>query len=319
MECDESPITTLPLELLVMILKIAAEYFPSWVTTKFVCHQWREVHQLTRLVGCRNFICGKFVYYSVREAHITLLEWAKDNGCPFRQDLFMNCVYNIGAKHGKLQTLQWLGVHNSTVFRQNTMPIDGETWANAAYSGNLELLEWLLEIGCPRGRVHSQHPETLSTLPCSYAAGNGQSNAFDWLVEHGFEWDNSWDMSAYCHAARNGHLEMLNHLLSHGKPAKISCRFVLDAAYRGHTNVLEWGRDHSPDGELHHQDCISNSINSFDLICGRIMPADSIRWCIENNLVRYEEVAETLEKRKEHDLIAWAVERESRLGSPMVE
>ena len=64
-----------------------------------------------------------------------MLEWARENGCPWDSDACM-----FAAQEGNLSTLQWL--------RAKGCPWDERVCRCAALGGHLEVLRWARENGC---------------------------------------------------------------------------------------------------------------------------------------------------------------------------
>ncbi len=92
--------------------------------------------------------------------------------------------------------------------------------------GNLPLLKWLREQGCPWNKN-----------TCSYAAERGQLEVLKWAREHGCPWD-----EYTCHlAAREGHLELLKWAHENGSPTnKLPNSLVFIPASR---EMREWAHE----------------------------------------------------------------------------
>ncbi|KAK3289193.1 hypothetical protein CYMTET_3354 [Cymbomonas tetramitiformis] len=98
----------------------------------------------------------------------------------------------------------------------------------AASQGNLEVLQWAREHGCP-----------WDASTCQYAAAGGHLEVLQWAWEHGCPWDAS---TCYGAAAAGGHLEVLQWAREHGCPW--DARTCAYAAAGGHLEVLQWAREH---------------------------------------------------------------------------
>src|SRR5207302_593118 len=71
----------------------------------------------------------------------------------------------------------------------------------AASNGNLKMLQWLREKGCP-----------WDASTCSYAAQGGHLEVLQWARDQGCP----WDASICAYAANAGHLEILRLLREYG-------------------------------------------------------------------------------------------------------
>ncbi len=107
------------------------------------------------------------VFHSKKKSpggHLSLLQWARENACPWNQD---TCA--LAAKGGHLPLLQWA--------RENGCPWDEYTCALAAKGGHLPLLKWARENGCP------WNEET-----CGWALVKGHQEIFEWARANGAPW-----------------------------------------------------------------------------------------------------------------------------------
>jgi hypothetical protein len=73
---------------------------------------------------------------SLMEWHLSVLQWARENGCPWDED-----ICSAAAKGGHLSVLQWA--------RENGCKWNEWTCSQAASGGHLEVLQWASENGCP--------------------------------------------------------------------------------------------------------------------------------------------------------------------------
>ena len=98
-----------------------------------------------------------------------------------------------------------------------------EACSYAAGGGNREVLEWLLNTGCPW--------EATTT---SASASGGHLEVVKWLRNHGCPW-NTWTCA---YAAEGGHLAVLQWAREHGCPWSLdTCDY---AAMAGQLEVLQW-------------------------------------------------------------------------------
>ncbi len=103
---EEDAFGVLPNELVALIL--IQHVPPIWhVLCQFVCHRW---HLLLRQVCSRPVVRKLFTNEAAREGHLEVLQWARDQGCPW----------------------------------------DKWTCASATQGGHLEVLQWAIEQGCPK-------------------------------------------------------------------------------------------------------------------------------------------------------------------------
>ena len=122
------------------------------------------------------------------------------------------------AERGHLSTLKHL-------HRQGLMRFTAEVCAKGAGSGNLELLKWMRENGCPWDK-----------FTCSAAAHGGQLEVLQWARANRCPWD---EYTCTC-AARRGNLQLLQWLRANGCPwDTYTCAW---AAEGGHLEVLQWAR-----------------------------------------------------------------------------
>jgi hypothetical protein len=130
-------------------------------------------------------------------------------------------LYNVlpmkAAKTGQLEVLQWL--------RENGCPWDEYTCHHAAEGGHLEVLQWLRANGCP-----------WNASTCGSAAEGGQLEVLQWLRANGCPWDEC----TCAEAAGGGHLEVLQWARANGCPWNVST--CSGAANGGHLEVLRWTR-----------------------------------------------------------------------------
>ena len=119
------------------------------------------------------------------------------------------------ARDGNLPLLKWL--------RQYGCPFHQQTTAIAAQYGYLDVLEWCHEHACP-----------WDIRTCAYAADNGDLVTLRWLRDHGGPWD-ATTMSA---AAAAGHGHVLEWAHAHGCP--VDTALCAQAARHGQWEILQW-------------------------------------------------------------------------------
>ena len=116
----------LPIELNWMILEYVDE--PMKVVTKFVCKSWGNISSTNPKM---------IMKYAAENGYLTVLQWAKANGCPWDR---WTCA--SAARNGHLAVLQWA--------RANDCPWDELTCVFAAENGHLEALQWARANDCPQ-------------------------------------------------------------------------------------------------------------------------------------------------------------------------
>ena len=84
--------------------------------------------------------------------------------------IYPKCL-NISVENGNLDIMKW--------FIENGCPFDAFTFTAAAKNGNLDNMKWLLENGCPFGK----DPFGKGTF--MYAKENGNQENIDWLIDNG--------------------------------------------------------------------------------------------------------------------------------------
>jgi len=87
--------------------------------------------------------CVQLFAHVARHGHVGTLQWLKDRGCPWDASVPVS-VSMLNASRG-LTTVQWLHEHGC--------PLDARVSINAAGSGNLPVLKWVLSSGVPWHRA----------------------------------------------------------------------------------------------------------------------------------------------------------------------
>ena len=134
----------------------------------------------------RDAICQ----VAARAGALEVLQWARENGCPWSVDTCMNA--GLG---GHLEVLQWV--------RANGCVWDAMTCTDAARGGHLEVLQWARANDCQ-----------WSEGTCSGVGWKGHLEVLQWARANGCPWNantSSW-------AAEGGHLEVLQWALANGCP-----------------------------------------------------------------------------------------------------
>jgi hypothetical protein len=100
---------------------------------------------------------------------------------------------------------------------------DSTTFAMAADMGQIQMVDWLHEHGCPWNKY-----------TCMSAAAKGNLKVLQYLREHGCPWDEHTCL----HAANGGHLSVLQWARNNGCPWDE--RTCMSAAGKGYLKVLEY-------------------------------------------------------------------------------
>ncbi len=182
-----------------------------------------------------RFICRRFanlqvlkktgikdaaVVYAVNQRFTHLVEWFHENlNYPFTARL---CA--AASRSGNLVLLKWL--------RQKGCPWDTSTCEAAAFGGYLEILRWAHLNRCPWDEMTS-----------ASAAGRGHLEILQWARANGC-W---WNSLTCAGAAQGGHLEILKWARANGCPWEGQLMMAIvstcaEAAKGGHLEVLQWAR-----------------------------------------------------------------------------
>ena len=113
------------------------------------------------------------------------------------------------------------------------MPWDSKVFTAAAGQGNLEVLKFLVDAGCPWD---------VNGATVTAASSEGHLETVKWLVSQGAPWSESGETCTA--AAGGGHTGVLRFLIEAGcPPDDMTCA---SAAMRGHLDTLRWLRSLSP-------------------------------------------------------------------------
>jgi hypothetical protein len=154
-----------------------------------------------------------FAEYCAKRGFLRLLEW----GFGSKHVSLEQWACRAAAEGGQLAVLQWL--------REMGCPWDAYTCHFAALYGHLDVLKWARANGCGWG-----------VLTCTYAAIGGHLAVLQWARAAGCHW-NSLTCSE---AAGAGHLTILQWARANGCPWDEDT--VSYARYNHHVEVAEWAR-----------------------------------------------------------------------------
>jgi hypothetical protein len=156
------------------------------------------------------------------------------------------------AKYGRIREMQWARQEEySAVFIEKFGVL---ICAKAAEEGQLQVLQWLKENGCP-----------CNILTCAAAARYGHLACLQWARENGCRWNSDITTAA----AKNGHLSCLQWARENGCDWYVSICYA--AALNGHLSCLQWAR---ANGCLWDEDTCSNAALNGHLSC--------LQWAREN-------------------------------------
>lgn len=138
-------------------------------------------------------------------------------------DLYgINCSPQFGttlARMGLWDMLQRL-------YDTHSLPLNEGCFASAAREGDVKILQWLRDVGCP-----------WDCRVCQHAACHDSVSVLQWAVDHGA----SWDASCFAMAAQCGNFEVLTYCLDRECPMDVTAQH--GAAAKGRIDVLEWLRE----------------------------------------------------------------------------
>ena len=123
------------------------------------------------------------------------------------------------ASGGHLDILQWL--------HDNEFPLNKKVCSRAALSGHLEIIKWAYNNDC-----------SWSTDVCSNAAFSGHLEIIKWARDNGCP---LWPEEACYKAAAGGHLHVLQWLIA--ERCNWNADTCAEAAKNGHFHILKWARD----------------------------------------------------------------------------
>jgi len=149
-----------------------------------------------------------------------------------------------GTWGGLIEMLDWLESRDIRAEPEHSQLL----LASMAYSGRVDVLEWLRERGLAVPEIlGAGRSETLEEMMFHYAAQGGHVPVLDWLLFHGFKGGVQKEAGKYaaCAAAQGGHVPVLKWLLEHGVEMREAARSMFRAAFRRETiEALNWMREH---------------------------------------------------------------------------
>ncbi len=170
-----------------------------------------DLDTLRWLLEEHNFPCGVQTFASATSAgHLHIIQYLHQLGCIWPGDVLSNA-----ARSGNVDLLQWMVTTN------NDLHIDPNICQSAAVSGNVQMLEYCM----------STFNAKLNSTVADAAADRGHLHVLAWLHEHAGPISNS----TCTLAAVSGHLEILKWTRQHGfTPSALACTLA-----RNHS-IREW-------------------------------------------------------------------------------
>ncbi len=193
---------------------------------------WYESHYLYFALVSKKFFRAlqhrQQPYKKITMVSVETLKWAVS----LKYDVSHGMI-DLVAITGDLSLLQWTldrydpdAKYCNGIFK-GTQKLRDTTFACAASSGNLELVKWLWNQGCP-----------WSSYACARAAKAGHWRILRWLRDHGCPWDRRTTAAA----AAGGHLRILQNLRKEPNPCPWTNNVCSLAALGGHKDVIVWAR-----------------------------------------------------------------------------
>ena len=182
---------------------------------------------------------------AIKNNHTNVLRWLLSHGFECNED-----IISYVALYGEFELLKWI---HSTIYTTKSIPWIEKISTCATKSGNLEMLKYLHENGCPWDKytcsraAEYEYLEILKYLhengcpwdedTCSYAAEYGYFELLKYAHENGCP----WSVATFAGGIISENLEILEYLRENGCPwDKISCHI---AAEYGYLEILKWLRD----------------------------------------------------------------------------
>ena len=138
--------------------------------------------------GCPHDDEESVVLAAAACSHLDTLRWLHDHGMRCTEEVFC-----YSAQHGYLQSLEWM--------HRNGVPHGGfRAFTRAAAGGHLDVMQFLLDIDCPR-----------TTRTFHEAVRNGHLRIVQWLVANDFPRN---EERAFATAVFRGHADVVEWMLT---------------------------------------------------------------------------------------------------------
>jgi hypothetical protein len=150
---------------------------------------------------------------AARYGHQDLLAWFEDLGLRYASQEAYICAAAAEGNHFSL--LQWLRLEKHYHW-------DEETTGTAALMGNMDMLKWACDMGCP-----------MDSYVLEGAASSGRLDMIEWAMGRGI----SLSPIVMLEAAQQGHLNVIERMQRSGP---VNPNIAQNAAAEGHLHVLRW-------------------------------------------------------------------------------
>lgn len=168
--------------------------------------EWAGAKHVDGWKSNQTFICA------IDHSRIDILEWLLERRLvPWR-------AVDFATEHGKLQVLRWMKKRNLISSR-----VPKDVWYQTAYSGHIDVLEFLLENG------FTPHASVMAGGMDSY-----RRHVLEFARDHNV----GWNEQACTHAASAGNLRVLQWLRENNCPWNATV--IFQARRQGHTDIVEW-------------------------------------------------------------------------------
>ncbi|ORZ38000.1 hypothetical protein BCR44DRAFT_1483662 [Catenaria anguillulae PL171] len=153
-------------------------------------------------------------------------------------------------RQGNRKLLSWFEERLPSHVRASWHKNPSESMA-AAETGDLFAFQWLQD----RGWLFGTRQELIS-----FAAGSGKLDVIEWVhknVPSNNHQTIGWTSDEFTEATRNGDVEMMDWLVSHGHVPWPSVCYYLAASYCGKASVMDWWSNY--EGEFERYDLVSHA------------------------------------------------------------
>ncbi len=216
-------VSTVPQEVLFIIFDFAIEDDSQYILVKYTSKRWRhdvlewkksKVIYSPRLEYQAGVRLGRGVSVNRFLGSITMLQWAIANGC---RTILTSGLLNSTVTSGNLEVVKWL--------RERGCPWNESACTYAVWNNHIDILKWLRQQGCP-----------WSTWVCEELAAKGNLEALKWCRRQRAPWDYRVCMAAALH----GRLGVLKWLKS--QKWEMGKNVATCASRNGHIKILKWLR-----------------------------------------------------------------------------
>jgi hypothetical protein len=160
---------------------------------------------------------------AIHGGHLSVLQWLYEHGCP--RDA--SAMKKATAAVGNINIMDWLLQRDGAELPELVM-------CTAAFHGQLTMCEYLLDKRCP-----------LASRVCTHAAQGGQLNVLIWLRQHGCPWNDLavvW-LSAHSGSIDTMAYILQHTTFLHDVTLRMMSDMLRTAGALGHLAVAQWLRD----------------------------------------------------------------------------